>query len=249
MTPEQAQEITRLRTLNVAPKQIARQLGLRPAEVNNYIREQATEVALTRAAKGELFPIERCLINENAAKHLLTPKQGKGGLLKKILHREQKASLEEDGATGLAQIFVTRVDRSQYLVCSFLVDYWCLGVKDAMGPKKLDRQKYEMMVSHSADNFEQDFQEISLREAQAIIFGAVDYAGKLGIEPHPDFEQAKLQLGPRLDDLPEIEFGRDGKPFYINGPYDNPDKIINKLTASVGEGNFHFAVGGPPSFY
>lgn len=246
MTPEQAQEITRLRTLNVAPKQIARQLGLRPAEVNSYIREQATEVALTRASKGELFPIERCLINENAAEYLLKPKQE--GLLQKIPPRKQEASLE-DGASGLAQIFVTRVDRSQYLVCSFLVDYWCLGVKDAMGPKKLDRQKYEMMVSHSADNFGQDFQEISLRETQAIIFGAVDYAGKLGIDPHPDFEQAKTQLGPRPDGLPEIEFGRDGNPFYINGPYDNPDKIINKLKASIGEGNFHFAIGGPPVFY
>lgn len=146
-------------------------------------------------------------------------------------------------------MFVTRVDRSQYLVCSFLVDYWCLGVKDAMGLKKLDRQKYEMMISHSSNNFEQEFQEISLKEAQAIVFGAVDYAAKLGIQPHSDFEQAKVQLGPRLDDLPEIEFGRDGKPFYVNGPYDNPDKIISKLKASVGEGNFNFTIGGPPGFF
>ncbi|HEY9620985.1 MAG TPA: hypothetical protein V6C78_11485 [Crinalium sp.] len=245
MTPEQAQEIARLRAANVAPKQIARQLGLRPAEVSNFIREQAAETSLTRAEKGELLPLERCLINENAAKRLLNPKPG---FLKGLLRRDQSSDVENDGVGGLAQIFVTRMDRNQYLMCSYLVDYWCLGVKDASGPRKLDRYKYEAMLKQTENNFHQSYQEISLREAQAIIFGAIDYAAKLGIQPHADFEQAKANLGPRLDDLPAIEFGRDGKPFYISGPYDNPDKIIRKLEDAVGKGNFNFLIGGPPGF-
>ncbi|CAN1212065.1 hypothetical protein TUMEXPCC7403_17800 [Tumidithrix helvetica PCC 7403] len=43
MTPEQTQEIARLRALNLSPKQTARQLGLRPAEVTAFIKAQATE--------------------------------------------------------------------------------------------------------------------------------------------------------------------------------------------------------------
>ncbi|WP_421656838.1 hypothetical protein [Leptothermofonsia sp. ETS-13] len=38
MTPEQIQEIVRLRSQNLAPKQIARQLGLRSAEVTAVIK-------------------------------------------------------------------------------------------------------------------------------------------------------------------------------------------------------------------
>jgi transcriptional regulator with XRE-family HTH domain len=57
MTPEQIQEIARLRTLNLPPKQIARQLGLRPAEVSAAIRGQAEKATLARIERGELPPL------------------------------------------------------------------------------------------------------------------------------------------------------------------------------------------------
>ena len=78
MSPEEVQEITRLRALNLSPKQIARKLGLRPSEVNSLLRQQAKEVAITRRALGELAPIERCLINEKAAQRLLETKKKDG---------------------------------------------------------------------------------------------------------------------------------------------------------------------------
>ncbi len=81
-----------------------------------------------------------------------------------------------DGVGGLAQIFVTRVDGNQYLVASYLVDYWCLGVKNALGPRKLNRTKYEAMVKKTYSQFQQDYREITLEQAQAILFGAVEYA-------------------------------------------------------------------------
>jgi hypothetical protein len=43
-----------------------------------------------------------------------------------------------------------------------------------------------------------------------------------------------------------IEFGRDGQPFYLNGPYDNPTAVLRTLERSVGAGNFHFSVAGGP---
>ncbi len=75
MSPEQVQEIIRLRALNLSPKQIARKLGLRPAEVNDLLRQQAEEGTITRPAKGKLAPLERCLINKKAAQRLLEPKK------------------------------------------------------------------------------------------------------------------------------------------------------------------------------
>lgn len=238
MTPEQTQEIIRLRALNLSPKQIARQLGLRPAEVNAWLRNQAQEAALTSRARGELAPLEQCLINKKAAQKLLEPKP------KGWFGRKQQKGPFVEGAEGLAEILVTRVEGNQYLVASYLVDYWCLGVKDAFGPRKLNRQKYEDLVKKAYAPFKEGTRKIALEEAQAIIFGAVEYAAQLGLKPHRDFEAAKGHLGEQLENLPSIEFGREGKPYYVSGPHDNPERIINKLRETVGEDNFDYVILG-----
>ena len=239
MSPEEIQEITRLRGLNLTPKQIARKLGLRPAEVNGVLRQQAGERAITRRAQGELAPLERCLINEKAARRLLETKKKRGWF---GLGRGSEEA--PDGVGGLAQIFVTRVEGNQYLVGSYLVDYWCLGVKNALKPRKLNRTKYEAMVKKAYAKFHQDYREITLSQAQAIIFGAVEYAQKLGLKPHRDWSKAKEHLGQPPENLRPIEFGRQGKPFYVSGPYDNPHQIVAKLRESVGDGNFDYVMLG-----
>jgi hypothetical protein len=50
---------------------------------------------------------------------------------------------------GMAQIIVARMEKNQYLVSSILVDYWCLGVKNALF-KKCDRAKYELLLTGTA---------------------------------------------------------------------------------------------------
>jgi hypothetical protein len=39
-----------------------------------------------------------------------------------------------------------------------------------------------------------------------------------------------------------IAFGRDGQPFYRNGPYDDAAAVLRTLEQSVGTGNFQFSV-------
>jgi hypothetical protein len=241
MTPEQTQEISRLRALDLSPKQIARQLGLRPTEVTAFIKAQATEIEVSRTLRGELAPLEGCLIDAGTARKLL--KLQKGNELVNYLDSDA-----EDG-DGLTQIVVTRVEKKRYIACLYLVDCLCLGVKDAMGPRKLDYFGYQNLVNHIYGSTDRQYCEISLEQAQAIVFGAVDYARKLGFEPHADFEAAKVNLGAKLENLPEIEFGIDGKPFYISGPYDNPNAVIAKLNASVGEGNYDCLMDMTPDFW
>ncbi len=36
---------------------------------------------------------------------------------------------------------------------------------------------------------------ITLEQAQAIVFGAIDYAADLGFKPHKDFQKTKKHLG------------------------------------------------------
>jgi hypothetical protein len=226
MEADQIQEIHRLRGLSLSPKEIARSLKLRPVEVNEILRQQATAIELERIASGEVDPLYNCMVNELGAM-LLSPKATKDSIKSK----------------GFVQVIIARTHRQQLSVCSYLVDHWCLGVKDAFGPKSMNKVEYNSMLQSASHTFQEDFIEVTLEQAQAIVFGGVDYAARLGIEPHRDFAAAKSHLGTQPDSLLPIEFGRDGKPYYTNGPYDDAEKIIAKLNRSVGKGNYNYMIG------
>ena len=56
-----------------------------------------------------------------------------------------------------------------------------------------------------------------------IVQGAVDYAKSFGLPPHPDYRHtARLLAGIDPSTCPEqFEFGRNGKPFYVQGPHES----------------------------
>ncbi len=230
VTSEQIKEILALRDRKVAPKQIARKLGLRPAEVSDIIRTQAEANPEKYAQARPLAPLKECLIDTEGFRHFFGSSKG-------LLSRFKR----DDDLKGMSQIFVTRRDGPNYLMTNFLIDYWCLGVKNAMGPRKTNQANYQLMVEATfSESMGDTYKTISLEQAQSVIYGAVDYAKSLGLDPHPDFERAKKTLGPRMDNLAQLKFGLNGKPHYVNGPYDNTDKILAKLRENVGEDNFKF---------
>ena len=51
---------------------------------------------------------------------------------------------------------------------------------------------------------------------------------------------SQLVLEPRgeLAETYHLTFGRDGKPFFVAGPYDNAPAIVAKLEATAGPGNY-----------
>lgn len=232
MTPEQAAEILRLRDAKVAPKQIARQLSLRPAEVTAFIRDHAEDRYLEKARSGDLQPLQACLVNRCAVQQLFSQKSS---LLSKL---RPPAS---QGVEGMCQVIVARQEHNRLLVGSYLVDYWCLGVKDALPPRKMGNSEYQLLLESCEERFDEPFVDITLEQAQAIVYGAVDYAKSLGFEPHKDFNtKAQIHLGLRPETLMPIEFGKDGQPFFMSGPYDDVDQVMKTLEASVGAGNFHY---------
>jgi hypothetical protein len=233
MTPEQQQAITDLRSHNVPPKLIARQLGLRPAEVSAFIKTQASQANVDREAAGELDPVFQCLVNKGCLAHLLADHRGTA--------RSAIAERSNDPSAGLAAIMLARqVGFNRLKVCGYLVDYWCLGVKDTLGPRRMDPIRYNQLVNLFFSRFpNSETEEISMELAQAIVFGAVAYAERLGLSPHRDFVKVRDFLG-AWDGQPQLTFGRNGKPCYIQGPYDNAQNILKALTQSVGEGNFDY---------
>ena len=62
---------------------------------------------------------------------------------------------------------------------------------------------------------------VPLELGRHLVWGAVDHPRRLGFEPAPDFPDTAGHLG-EWTDTSRITFGRDGVPFYVSGPYDNP---------------------------
>ena len=236
MNPELEQEIANLRALNLTPKQIARKLGLRPAEVTAIIQNRAEKLSLELNKKGELAPIAKCFANKTCIKHLLRLQSQSST----DFENANEDNIDAD-VNGLGMIFVARSVSNRFRICTYLVDYWCLGVKDAIGPRQMDRTKYESFLSNIYKLFPDGYEYITLQQAQDIVFGAAEYAATLGLNPHPDFAPAKEHLG-EWNGKTDIEFGRNGKPFFRAGPYDNVNKIIHTLRQNVGEGNFHYII-------
>lgn len=235
MDSEQTQEILRLREKKLKPKEIARKMGLKVSEVSAFVKEQAEQAAIARAESGELPPVFECLVNANCIPRLFPPEDA--------IDTQSEDDLENLSDPGMAIVTVTRSPGfNRFLVCTYLVDYWCLGVKDASGPRKYNRSEYERITALYYDSFIGGSEKISLTQAQSLVWGSIEYAETLGFKPHHDFEKAKEHLGEWDGEL-KLEFGKDGKPFYTSGPYDNSASIINTLNKSVGEGNYEYMIG------
>ena len=126
----------------------------------------------------------------------------------------------------------------------FLVDVYCLGVKNAYYAERTHEQLREMIDRITGDD---PIVDIAPECARKIVDGAIAYGKEFGFTPHADYPPAGALFG--VIDAgacpAEYEFGKDGKPFYVSGPNDTPAKIrkiIHTLTTKVGEGNFDFMV-------
>ena len=95
-------------------------------------------------------------------------------------------------------------------VCVYLVGTWCLGLKDAAGARSMDRRRLAGFIQ----------QIFSAWDERQIVYGAIGYARELGLAQHPDFGRTAGYLV-AWDGECELTFGRDGKPMYISGPYDD----------------------------
>jgi hypothetical protein len=158
------------------------------------------------------------------------------------------SSESEPGQSGLVGILVARDTGSTVLACGFLVDVFCLGVKDTNGPKTVDRRKLPDFVWTFFSAWPNSTPvPAPLELARQVVFGAVDYARRLGFEPHPDFGRGAALLGNWEAGSSDVTFGQDGKPFYINGPRDDTYGTIAKLRQTVGNGNFDYLVQLPGS--
>ena len=124
----------------------------------------------------------------------------------------------------------------------FLVDVWCLGVKDAFFAINTPQKFADRMA---ASNEDESVVDINPSVARKLLHDAVAYAGSFGLAPSEGFAEAESIFGDMPLGTETFPFGRDGKPFYVSGPNDSPTRIrriLDTLVKRVGEGGFDYVV-------
>jgi hypothetical protein len=142
---------------------------------------------------------------------------------------------------GLPSVAVVRQrGDDEVTFCGYLVDTYCLGVKNAVPPTTMDRREFPDFVGTFFQAYADGSVSAPIELARDLVFGAVDHARGLGFDPHPDFYLAAPYLG-AWQPPGRIRFGLDGRPFFQQGPYDNPIRVLRTLERSVGAGNYDSA--------
>ncbi|MCD6172071.1 MAG: hypothetical protein J7J36_06655 [Thermoplasmata archaeon] len=143
---------------------------------------------------------------------------------------------------GLAIILLSRKrPDGNILFGCYLVDIFCLGLKDTFWNSNFPLERYENELKPAVYRDEEPI-DCDISMAHQIIYGAIEYAHKLGFNPHKDFRITKHILKDKnnLKMDADIEFGKNGKPLYIAGPNDDIEAILKKLGEKLGEENFYY---------
>ncbi len=140
---------------------------------------------------------------------------------------------------GMCNVIVARRHKNENTTLGiYLVDLYCLGLKDADYEFNVSPADYKRIKQHPAE-----IEACEYVLAHNIIYGAIAFAEDYGFKPHKDFAIAQyiLEEDDENVELMELEFGREGQPFYTRGPHDDNAKvnmIKSTLMRTAGEGNF-----------
>lgn len=147
---------------------------------------------------------------------------------------------------GIANIIVSREHiNGNITACFYLVDLFCLGVKDTFFRFNISKWEYDGMIEKFTETMPMSVVEYNL--VHNIIFAALEFAEEIGFNPHKDFESITQYMLEEDDEkIPLIDIacgGKNGKPHYIQGEMDSDAKarqILNHLDKKVGPNNYYY---------
>jgi hypothetical protein len=147
---------------------------------------------------------------------------------------------------GMGNLFFSRrMPDGRIALGMFLLDIFCLGVKDA-GFRIVEKYEYDGRIRNSFGP--EKLQPIDPTCFRKLVEGGVAYASELGFKPHADYAEACQIFGDvqAAECTKQFEYGREGKPLYISGPFEKPARakaIVEQLRRCKGEGNYHYVMG------
>ncbi len=194
-------------------KKLERKKAKKAAERRELARRDAGGLA-TRIEQGAQAPILHCFATSNVFEH------------------------------GIGEVLVSRkLSHGNVAFVVFLVDMYCLGVKDA-AVNIFPEADYRKLVY---EKLAAQYTLIRMKPecARKLVEGAVQYALDLELPPHADYRIAWRIFGDISAEActEEFSYGKDGKPFFVAGPYDDKAKcqlVLRLMEKHCGPGGSHF---------
>jgi hypothetical protein len=142
---------------------------------------------------------------------------------------------------GIGTLVVARGATQHHVaIGSFLIDVFCLGIKDAMF-RRLEGEEFEIYMD--ATDFGSPTISVDPSYARKLLREVAAWSQSIGFAPHRDFTAVERIFGDVSADASEasFQFGRDGKPVYIPGPMDTAPLIrqrVEQLRKHLGDDGF-----------
>jgi hypothetical protein len=171
--------------------------------------------------------------------------------LKYPIYQCWRAKYLFESDSGVGTVIITRKSQDNDVVLAvFLLDVFCLGVKNAFISIMFEKD-YLSQLDQVRVN--EELEQISAPSARKLIEDAEKYANELGFSPHKDYHSAKKIFGDIDTETcsESFEFGREGKPYYMAGPYDSQSfskKVIKQLMEKCGPDEFNYFLPMGDSF-
>ena len=126
---------------------------------------------------------------------------------------------------------------------AFLIDVFCLGIKDVMFDS-VEREVFEMYME--ATDAGSPMVSVDPSYARKLLRDLAVWSQSIGFAPHRDFAVVERMFGDVNAEASDaaFRFGRDGKPVYIPGPSDTAPLIrrrIEQLQKHLGDDGFETA--------
>jgi hypothetical protein len=144
----------------------------------------------------------------------------------------------------LTQLIVAREQPNHAIAFGvYLLDRACLGLKNTFCNADYSLARYRQEVIPNVDDTT-PLEKCPPDLAHQLIYQSIDYAAQFGFKPQKDFKWSQFILEPRgvLPEPYSLTFGKNGKPFFVAGPYDNVQAILAKLEATAGPDNYVYVV-------
>ena len=144
---------------------------------------------------------------------------------------------------GMGTLILARGATPDRLALStFLIDVFCLGIKDVMF-ESVEREVFEMYIN--ATDAGSPIVSVDPSYARKLLGDLAAWSQSIGFAPHRDFAAVERIFGDVSADAGDtvFRFGRDGKPFYIPGPNDTAALVrrrIEHLQKHLGSDGFGF---------
>ena len=149
-------------------------------------------------------------------------------------------------------VFCRRTPDQHCAVAMFLLDTYCLGIKNVV-QSVMTNEQYSDLKSQLERSHGSRFRLMAPSAGRRLLEDLVAWSRQFGFEPSLDYADAAKILGDTPLDTDELSFpfGREGKPFYISGPKDSPVKskrILDQLEKKCGLGGFDYMIGSLEGF-